>query len=172
MLGVETLVQHETARNTIWTSVTFSRAEYTYPTLQSATFPASNDRLGELKIADTVRFARVWSINGAFVAASGRPQTPVSGVDPVWFPSGEAIYRIAFGGKNSARLPVYHRFDLSGQREVHMGAVAAIVGATLFNVYDRRNAADTEYELANAEVTSNGATLMRRAVNVFVRFAF
>ena len=53
-----------------------------------------------------------------------------------------------------------------------IGAVQAVVGATLFNVYDRRNAVVTRYEFANGSATPNDATLMRRAVNVFVRFAF
>ena len=46
------------------------------------------------------------------------------------------------------------------------------VGATLFNVYDRRNVGYTEYQVANAAVVSDDVLLMRRAANVFLRFAF
>ena len=171
-MGVESLVQHENQRNTIWASVAFGRTEYTYPTLQSATFLASHDRRAELKISDTLRFGRSWSAGAVFVAAGGRPETRVRDTEPVWFPSGDARYQIVFGSKNSARLPAYHRLDLSGQRDFRFGAATATLGATLFNVYDRQNIAYTEHELAATEAISHEVMLMRRAANVFVRFRF
>jgi len=90
----------------------------------------------------------------------------------MWFPSGESLYRVAFGDINSSRLPAYHRLDASGQREFVLGALKATIGATLFNVYDRKNIAYTEYQVANAAVVTNDVLLMRRAVNVFARFTF
>jgi hypothetical protein len=171
-LGLETLVQHETDRNALWTSLTFARAEYTFPTLESATFLAPFDRPAELKVADTWRFLAAWSVSGLWVVASGRPYTPVSGVEPVWFPSGETVYRMTLGDRNSERLPIYHRLDLSGQRDFNAGGLKAALGATVFNVYGRKNVAYTEYELANVAVLTQDVMLMRRAVNVFVRFLF
>lgn len=171
-LGFETVVQYTTDRNTLWTSLTGGRTEYTYPTLQSAAYPASFDRPAEFKISDTMRLGHAWSLSGVLVAAGGRPVTRPLGSEAMWFPSGESLYRVAFGDRNSSRLPPYHRLDASGQREFGFGALKATVGATLFNVYDRKNIAYTEYQVANAAVVSNDVLLMRRAINVFVRFAF
>ena len=171
-LGIETVVQHATDRNTLWASVAIGRTEYTYPTLQSATYPASFDRPTEVKVSDTVRLWRAWLLSGVWLAAGGRPVTPAEGTEAMWFPSGETLYRVAFGDRNSSRLPPYHRLDLSGQRDFSLGAMKATIGATLFNAYDRQNIAYTEYQVANTAVTSNDVLLMRRAVNVFVRFAF
>jgi hypothetical protein len=171
-LGVETVVQHATDRNTLWASLAIGRTEYTYPTLQSDSFPASFDRPTELKISETLQFGRVWSLSGVWVAAGGRPVTSADGTEAMWFPSGETAYRIAFGDRNSSRLPAYHRLDLSGQRDFNLGGLKTSVGSTLFNVYDRQNVAYTEYQVANAAVTSTDVLLMRRAINVFVRFGF
>ena len=171
-LGVETTLQHATDRNALWTSLTIGRTEYTYPTLQSDAFPAPFDRRFELKVTDTVRLGRAWSVGGVWVAAAGRPYTPASGAEAMWFPSGETLYRVGYDDKNSSRLPAYHRLDLSGQRDFNLAGLKATLGATVFNVYDRRNIAYTEHEVANAAVTSSDVMLMRRAVNVFVRFQF
>jgi len=171
-LGIETVVQHTTDRNALWTSLAISRTEYTYPTVQRATFPASFDRPAEFKISDTLRVWGGWSLSGVWVAASGRPETPPLGAETLWFPSGESLYRVSFGDRNSSRLPAYHRLDVSGQRDFILGALKTTVGATVFNVYDRKNIAYTEYQVANAAVVSNDVLLMRRAANVFVRFTF
>jgi ferric enterobactin receptor len=171
-LGIETVAQHATDRNTLWASLTIGRTEYTYPTLRNRSYPASFERPTELKISDTLRFGRAWSVSGVWVAAGGRPVTPAEGVEALWFPSGEALYRVAFGDRNSGRLAPYHRLDLSGQRDFSLGGLNVTAGSTVFNLYDRQNIAYTEYHVANAAVTSNDVLLMRRAVNVFVRFAF
>ena len=69
-------------------------------------------------------------------------------------------------------MPAYHRLDVSGQRDFNLGVLKATVGATLFNAYDRKNVAYTEYQVANEAVVPNDVLLMRRAVNVFARFTF
>jgi len=171
-LGFETVVQYANERNALWTSLTAGRTEYTYPSLQSATYPASFDRPVEFKFTDTMHIWRAWSLSGVWVAAGGRPVTPALSTEALWFPSGEALYQVKFGDRNSSRLPAYHRLDLSGQRDFNLGVLKATVGATLFNVYDRQNVAYTEHQVANEAVVSNDVLLMRRAVNVFARFSF
>jgi len=171
-LGFETVVQYANDRNALWTSLTAGRTEYTYPTLQSAAFPASFDRPVEFKVSDTMRIWRGWSLSGVWVAAAGRPLTPALGTETMWFPSGETLYRVAFGDRNSSRLPTYHRLDVSGQRDFNLGVLKTTVGATLFNAYDHQNVAYTEYQVANEAVVHHDVLLMRRAVNVFLRFTF
>jgi hypothetical protein len=125
-----------------------------------------------LKVSDTVRLWRAWSLSGVWVAAGGRPFTPAAGTEAMWLPSGETLYRVAFDERNSSRLPAYHRLDLSGQRDFNLGGLTATIGATLFNAYDRHNIAYTEYQVTNAAVTSSDVLLIRRAINGFVRFSF
>jgi hypothetical protein len=171
-LGLELLAQATAGWNMLWTSYDLARADYTFPTLQAAAFPASYDQRHELKVTDVARLGRSWSISGVWVFGSGRPDTPEQGVVPVWFPSGNTVNEIAFGPKNSGRLPPYHRLDLSTQRELRFRALAATLGVTLFNVYDRQNVWYREYETAGTALTVTNVTLMRRAVDAFLRFGF
>jgi hypothetical protein len=170
--GVEALLQQKVSRNTLWVSYTLSRVEYTFPTLETGTFPASYDRTNELKVANTVELGARWSLSGAFVAGTGRPFTPASGVERVWFPSGATVYNVTFDSKNSARLPAYHRLDLSTERDFLLGGVKSSVGATVFNVYGRKNILLYEYETAGQSLTGHEVTRMGRAVSAFVRVGF
>jgi ferric enterobactin receptor len=169
--GVETLVRYRSGWNTGWTSYTFSRTEYTYPTLEAATFPGDFDQQHELKVADVARL-RGWSLGAAWVLGSGRPFTPASGTQQIWFPSGDPVYQITFGPKNSDRLAPYHRLDVSARRDARFRVVTLGLGATLFNVYDRQNIAYRDYEIAGASFAASDAVLMRRTLNVLLTIGF
>jgi hypothetical protein len=93
-------------------------------------------------------------------------------VEPVWFPSGDSLYQVTFGSKNSSRLPAYNRFDLSSQVGIRVRAVAATVGATVFNVFNRRNILFRDYETIGSTLMTTDVPLMHRAVNIWTSIAF
>lgn len=170
--GIEALVQYKAPRNTIWASYALSRTEYTYPGLEAATFAGSYDRPNEFKIVDAVQIMGGWSTSAAWVAASARPYTPGTSIESVWFPSGALVNEVAFGAKNSARLPPYNRLDVSSQYEFSIAGVKSRVGGTLFNVYDRKNVLFYEYETAGQSLAAHAVTMMGRSVNLFFRIGF
>ena len=170
--GFEALVQYKAPRNTIWASYALSRTEYTYPDLEAATFAGSFDRPNEFKIVDSVQIMGGWSVSGAWVAASGRPYTPAMSIESVWFSSGATVNEVAFGPKNSARLPPYNRLDLSSQHDFSIGGVKSTVGGTLFNLYDRKNTLFYEYETAGQSLAAHEVTMMGRSLNLFFRVGF
>jgi Carboxypeptidase regulatory-like domain/TonB dependent receptor-like, beta-barrel len=170
--GLELLVQHRTERNGLWASYAVGRVEYTYPTLEAATFPASFDRLHQLKVSDTARLRGSWTVTGVWLAASGLPYTPSTRVEEVWFATGGLAVEPGFGAKNSARAPAYHQLDLSTQIARHFGPVTSAVGITVFNVYDRHNVLSSDYEAAGMTAITSDTLLMRRAANVFFKVGF
>jgi ferric enterobactin receptor len=170
--GVEGIIQKEARANTLWVSYTLSKVEDSYPALEAEPFLASYDQTHEFKVVDTLRLGRWPSISGAWVIASGRPYTPAKAAETVWFPSGATVSEITFDSKNSARLPAYHRLDLSTERAVRVRAVKASLGATVFNVYKRKNISSYEYEYAGGSFATNEVTMMGRAVNAFLRVGF
>jgi len=170
--GIEALLQYKAQRNTIWASFGLSRTEYTYPGLEAATFAGSYDRPNEFKIVDAFQIIGGWSMSGAWVAANGRPYTPPTSVESVWFPSGAMVNEVAFGAKNSARLPAFHRLDLSSQHDFSIGGVKSTVGGTLFNVYDQKNILFYEYETAGHSQAAHEVTMMGRSLNLFFRVGF
>jgi len=170
--GIEAIVQYKSPRNTIWASYALSRAEYTYAGLEAGTFPASYDRPNEFKIVDALQIMGGWSVSGAWVAASGRPYTPASSIESVWFPSGVMVNEAAFAARNSARLPPYNRLDLSTQHDFSLAGIKSSVGGTVFNVFDRQNILFYEYETAGQSLTAHDVTMMGRWLNLFFRVGF
>jgi len=57
------------------------------------------------------------------------PSTRYAGYEPV----------TNWGERNSRRLPVYHRLDLSAGRRFRIEPFAFTLGASIINVYDRKN---------------------------------
>ena len=106
------------------------------------------------------------------MAGNGAPYTPATTAEPVWFPNGDVSYQPQFGPKNSATLPAYQRLDLSGQIEHCLGAAIVTAGATVFNVYDHPNVSYYDFEVVGPSLVTSPTTLMRRAVNAFVRVRF
>jgi ferric enterobactin receptor len=167
--GIEMLVQQRTDWNTFWAAYSISRTDYTFPTLEAATFPASFDQTHELKLADTVRISGGVRVGAVFLVGSGRPETVATGASAVWFPTGETVFQPTFGPKNAGRLPAYHRLDLSAERVFRARALAATIGIQVFNVYNQYNVLYSEYETVGSNVAVSNVTLIPRAFNVFLR---
>ncbi|MCU0256691.1 MAG: TonB-dependent receptor, partial [Vicinamibacterales bacterium] len=171
-LGIEASVLARNRINTLVASYAGGRIEYTFPTLEAATFRASHDRQHEFKVADIVRFGGRFAVAAAWTLASGRPYTPAQSVDTVWFPEGASVYSVVFGEKNSATLPAYHRLDLSGQGEFRLGRVTSTLGMGVFNLYDRQNSAYYDNQVVGKDLRVYDVLMMGRAYNFYVRVAF
>jgi hypothetical protein len=170
--GMEAILQHRVARNSIWLAYTASRVDNSFPTLQTDSFPASYDQLHEFKAVDAFEIVPKWLVSGAFVVASGRPYTTANGVETVWFPTGAVVIEPSFGDKNSARLPAYHRLDLSTEREFSFSRIGLSLGATVFNVYDQDSVIAVDYDSIAGTLAAHNVTQMGRAFNAFLRVHF
>lgn len=168
--GIEWFAQLKSQWNAASAKLTVSEVTYTFPSLEIAAFPASFDQTERFRITDTAHPGN-WGFSATWEIDSGRPYTTIDSVVPVWLPSG-TLYTFAYEPKNSSRLPMYHRLDLSAQRSFHIRALTTTAGATVFNVYDRQNIGFQVAELAGASSTTSNTLLTRRLVNVYLRFAF
>ena len=169
--GAEAMVRYNARRNTLTASYAVGRVDYTYPTLESSSFPASFDHLHEFKLVDAVRYGG-FVIGGSAVLASGRPYTPADSIGPMWFPTGASVFDIAFGAKNSARFGAYQRVDAFTRREFRLARVRTALGVTVFNVFDSYNIAYRDYEAAADSLASTDVLYMGRAVNVLLHVGF
>lgn len=89
-----------------------------------------------------------WQINSTWTLSTGMPFTPIDGFydrmeigDP-WtsgYTRGTYLPVINWGEKNSARLAVYHRLDLSVSKKIHLNMFDLTLGGSIINVYDRKN---------------------------------
>jgi hypothetical protein len=136
--GIEALVSKSEGVHTGWVAYTLSQVRNQFDALSIDEVPAYFDRLHELKAVYSFRPGRL-EFNAIFVYASGLPFTPATGVYDLELINDEAEQLLAFSEIYSARLPAYHRLDLSVHYTFQIRASDASVGFSLYNAYDRNN---------------------------------
>lgn len=73
------------------------------------------------------------------------------------------------GSKNAARLPDYHRLDLSAKYDFTMGETGkGSIGFSLFNVYNRKNVWYKEFTVDETGLTETNVNLLGITPNVSV----
>ena len=88
-----------------------------------------------------------WQTSATWTLHSGMPFTPIAGYyDRVsfspWSPNydyGNQDPATLWGSRNSSRLPVYHRLDMSVTKQFHVAGANATTGLSIINAYDRKN---------------------------------
>ncbi|MCL5029542.1 MAG: TonB-dependent receptor [Bacteroidetes bacterium] len=94
-----------------------------------------------------INLGKGWEANATWSLRSGMPFTPIAGfydrmpIDNVWsnyiFETYKAV--VYWGEINSARLPYYHRLDLSLARKFKIYLADVSLEASILNVYNRKN---------------------------------
>ncbi len=141
--GLELYARRTTGRFTGWGSYTLSRAEQRFPVPRNSGatsgggvnngnwYASPYDRLHNLSVVGTYRWKPKWTVGSSFLLASGLPTTlPQSRYTLDGFLVAE------YGPRNGARLPMYHRLDLSLTRLLRRGELQFGV----LNAYNRFNA--------------------------------
>ena len=143
--GLELYARKRTGKLTGWISYTWSRAERRLAGVSAADpgvnggryYPSPYDKTHDLSVVGFHPLSRRWTLGGTFVLASGLPATyPVSR----YRYGGLAV--VEYGARNSARLPAYHRLDLTATRS--WGGKQLQVG--LYNLYNRFNAQSIAFQ--------------------------
>ena len=118
---------------------TVGRAEQRFGTSSSANpginagryYPAPYDKTHDLSIVATYPLRREWTIGTTFSLASGLPTTyPVSRYQI------DGLLLAEYADRNSSRLPLYHRLDISATRHMKRGELQIGV----INAYNHFNA--------------------------------
>ncbi|MCC6241676.1 MAG: TonB-dependent receptor [Gemmatimonadaceae bacterium] len=141
--GLELYARRTTGRLTGWASYTASRAEQRFPVPKNSGatsgggvndgnwYASPYDRLHNLSVVGAYGWKPKWTIGSSFLLASGLPTTlPQSRYTVDGFLVAE------YGQRNAARLPIYHRLDVSLTRTLRRGELQFGV----LNVYNRFNA--------------------------------
>ena len=119
-----------------WISYTLGRAERSFPDIMGgAVFPAKHDRRHNLSIVGNYEPADRLAFSAVFVYATGTAYTPPSGIYII----GENMIQ-EYGPHNSARMPDYHRLDLSVTYSFKAkGRCRHSLNLSVYNVYARKN---------------------------------
>jgi hypothetical protein len=148
--GTEFSLKKNKGRLSGWLNYTYTRAEmkvngdFEEETINDGEFyPANFDRPHNLKFFFEYKISRRYSLSSNFIFASGIPLTT-----PTSYYIIEGISLADFGDRNQARIPNYHRLDLSLNIKTNLKKDKKWEGSwniTLYNVYARRNAYSVFY---------------------------
>ncbi len=137
--GLELYVRKRTGKLNGWVSYTLGRAEQRFATSTGASpginagryYPAPYDKTHDVSIVATYPLRREWTIGTTFSLASGLPTTyPVSRYQI------DGLLLAEYADRNSSRLPLYHRLDISATRHMKRGELQIGV----INAYNHFNA--------------------------------
>lgn len=120
---------------------------WTYKISGGEKYSPRYDRRHSVNILSAYNLGKNWEISLTWNFASGMPFTPVSGFydriynepDPPYIFYHNFIPSTLWGDKNTQRLPVYHRLDLSLSKDIKIGFAEFTFGASVINVYNRKN---------------------------------
>ncbi|MBL4648574.1 MAG: TonB-dependent receptor [Aureispira sp.] len=161
--GLELFVRKQKGRFTGWIAYTLSRSERTFDNIRGKTFLAGFDRTHDLSVVLSYDIFDWFTISSTFVYGSGAPYTPIKSVYIVNFSP-----TLEYGLRNSARLPAYHRMDLSlafrlTKKEKPFQADMVL---SVYNIYNRQNIFFT-YTAPETDALSGQIELRSYQVSLF-----
>jgi hypothetical protein len=147
--GAEFYLRKRLGTTTGWISYTLARAENRYRAPgqinqginDGAYFAAPSDKTHELSIVGIRPLGKKWSFGTTFSLASGLPTTYPTKRYKV-----DGLLVAEYGARNSARLPLYHRLDVSFSRALGRGELQLGV----YNVYNHFNAQSMSFRQSKA----------------------
>jgi len=134
-----------------------------FPSSPERYLPALSEGLHNFNVMASYAIGGAWNVGANFMLASGRCYTPV-----------EALYMLGdnlmmvLGPRNSGRMPLYHRLDLSGSYHFTTGRrtpLSHTIVLSLINAYGHRN-----IELSTYRYSSEDGTFYRHDVASLYRF--
>ena len=182
--GIDFLAKKRWKSYRTWMSYSLSKVQYNFPKLVDRSFPAPHDQRHVFSWAHVYQTGP-WEFSLGWNYSSGRPYTPLSGVqvqEQVNENNGniKRFLQPVKGPTNSQRLPAYHRLDVTTQFTFPQDPSAGwrcILGVSLLNVYNRANVLSRQFlprelqpdEGEDAELIALEKLLLGRTPNVVVR---
>jgi hypothetical protein len=162
--GVELLVRKNKGKLTGWVAYTYGRSIRIFDQIQGRTFPSRFDKPHDIAIVANYDLTDRLNFGATFVFGSGTPYTPIKSIYFVNFtPTTE------YGERNSARLPAYHRLDLSASYRLNKDKdkpFSSTLVLSIYNVYNRRNVFFT-YTAPETDTRSGAVSIKSYKVSLF-----
>jgi ferric enterobactin receptor len=171
--GLEVLLQKKRGTVTGWIGYTLGKVQYSFPELNSGnSFAANHDRRHELKNVGMYSRGN-WSFTATWVLASGQPYTSPESEYSIEMLDGTTRSYIHVGAKNSYRLPMYHRLDVSLSRKFRWdGGHFLDVGFSVFNLYNRKNIWYREFQVDVSPIVVRDVPMLGMTPTAYFRVNF
>lgn len=145
--GLDLLVKRRWANWRSWAIYTLSKTEWRFSQVGPDYFPADNDRRHQLQLVHTYA-NKGWSASVGWRIHSGVRYTESRAVQTRLRPgSDRQVTRLETGPVNGARLPAFHRLDVSVFRDFTPAGKRwyGRVGLSILNLYGRENILERRY---------------------------
>ena len=145
--GLELLVRKKDGYLRGWAAYNYGIVECVFPDMNGGkTFLADHDRTHELKSA-IIWSLGPWNMAVTGLISSGRVYTPNNNL--MIRENENANYTLVadVGTRNSKRLPIVHRVDMSLTRSLRLLAKNWDIGISIFNLFNQRNISHRSYNL-------------------------
>lgn len=152
--GLEVMLKKNKGRLKGWLSYSYSRTFRTIPEVNNGrTYPAFYDKPHDVSLLLQYEVSKRWELTTNWLYSSGSAVTLPEGS----FRIGDAIIPI-YPGRNTSRLPDYHRLDLSAKlyrkrRETRKNDAYWLF--SIYNIYYRKNALSVTFAPRQEPVTGN-----------------
>lgn len=175
--GAEFFVKKVTGKLTGWIGYTWAKSERMFPEIQATPFPSKYDRRHDLNLVLNYKISDRWTVSANFVYATGNTLTMPSS----WYIYNQEVV-MEYGGRNSTRMPDYHRLDLSatwfdkpyrkktkivdGEEVKVLKKIRHNVNFSVYNVYNRANPYFL-YLSVKGDLTSDKFAMSVKQVSLF-----
>ncbi len=154
--GAEFFLKKKTGKLNGWIGYTLSRSDRKFPDLNNGkVFPAKYDRTHDISVNLSYDINKQWSVGATWVYATGNAFTLPNELYFIEFG-----YVTGYGGRNTYRLPAYHRLDFSltyspvPKRKPNRRWRNSF-NLSIYNVYNRKNTYFIYYKNEGSLVAGN-----------------
>ena len=137
--GAELLIRKTKGKLNGWIGYTWSKTDRIFAAInEGKAFPILYDRRHDLSVVVNYQISRKWEMGGVFVYSTGNAYTPT---ESLYFVDNRPY--INYGPRNSARIPNYHRMDVSFTYTPRPNSTKRFKSSwnfALYNAYNRLNA--------------------------------
>jgi len=170
--GVEFLIQKKSGQYSGWLSYTLGQVVHQFPELNGGdAFYALHDQRHEFKLVNSYDIGD-WSVAANFVFGSGKPFSEPEGFYTIEQLNGDDLQYVSVGAKNASRLPAYHRLDVSAHHRFSIGDVKVDIGASLFNIYGRKNIWYYKYDFQQTPYLKTEVNYLGFTPNLSINVSF
>jgi len=171
--GIEFLVQRKIGKINGWISYTLGQARNQFDVYGESFFPSLQDVRHELKIVGLYAYKK-WHFSADWIYASGKPYTAPAGTYSLHLLDGTTQSFVAVGYKNSARMPAYHRLDISATYEFPMfdSNADGSLSFSIFNLYNRKNVWYKEFQIVEGVSVENNVSYFGITPNITFSIKF
>jgi ferric enterobactin receptor len=168
--GLDVLLQKKFGNYNGWLGYTIGEVVNHFPVYGEKDFYAGNDVRHEFKMVHMYKWKRL-NLSVTWMYLTGKPYTAPSGGYYVTLLDGTRQEYLVVTGKNTLRLPAYHRLDAAITLNYGKpGQANGTIGLSFFNCYGRKNVWYKNYDIIDGEIIETDVNYLGFTPNLSFTF--